>query len=147
MSTTDANKRLLTAIFESLAASDSRPLIEHLSPDAAWTVKGNTPWSRTYRGKNAILAELLRPLGRRLATRYRAKAERILADGNHVVVEAQGEATTVAGLPYNNEYCFVYRLEDGYIVEVVEYTDTELVRSALGTIPESDPAPSIDRLA
>ena len=50
-------------------------------------------------------------------------------------MEARGETTTTAGVPYNNEYCFVYRLENGAIKEVTEYMDTELVTSALASLP------------
>jgi ketosteroid isomerase-like protein len=49
-----------------------------------------------------------------------------------VVVQARGDAVTKAGAPYDNEYCFIYRVEDGSIREVTEYLDTELVTSALG---------------
>ena len=45
------------------------------------------------------------------------------------------DGLTKAGVPYNNEYCFVYRLEDGAIKEVTEYMDTELVTSALASLP------------
>ena len=55
----------------------------------------------------------------------------LLADGEHVVVEAQGRATTKRGQPYNNEYCFLYRLSGGKIVEVTEYLDTRLAGAVL----------------
>ena len=92
---------------------------------------GQTPWSREYHGKASVLADLLRPLGSRLTTPYRARADRIICDGAFVVVQARGEAITKAGLQYNNEYCFVYRVENGAIKEVTEYLDTQLVVTAL----------------
>ena len=63
----------------------------------------------------------------------RVRTDRILADGPYVVVQARGDAKTKSGVEYNNEYCFVYRVEDGRIREVVEYLDTELVTSALAS--------------
>lgn len=39
---------------------------------------------------------------------------------------------TKAGVPYNNTYCFVFRLADGKVREVTEYMDTALVAAALG---------------
>jgi ketosteroid isomerase-like protein len=33
---------------------------------------------------------------------------------------ARGEATTKAGVPYNNEYRFIYRFENGAIKEATE---------------------------
>jgi ketosteroid isomerase-like protein len=127
------NKTLIQHVFDELAKANSRPLFELMADDVTWRVMGQTKWSGTYSGKENVLA-LLRQLGVRLADRYRATAERILADGEYVVVQARGQATTKAGAPYNNEYCFVYRLENGAIKEVTEYMDTELVTSALTPI-------------
>ena len=39
---------------------------------------------------------------------------------------------TNSGAPYNNSYCFVFRLSGGRLAEVTEYMDTELVTAALG---------------
>lgn len=128
---TDTNKQLIRTIFEELSRGHSRPFVDCLADDVSWTVMGRTRWSKTYRGKPAVLGELLGPLGARLADRYRATAERVLADGDFVVVQARGQAVTKEGLPYNNEYCFVYRIKGGRIKEVTEYLDTELVTSAL----------------
>ena len=47
-------------------------------------------------------------------------------------VEARGSNTTKSGVPYNNNYCFVFRLSDNQLKEVTEYLDTELVTGALG---------------
>jgi uncharacterized protein len=126
------NRQLIQHAFEEMATGNSRPFVELLADDATWTVKGRTPWSRTYRGKTSILTDLLGQLRARLADRYRATAERVLADGDYVVVQATGQATTKAGTPYDNEYCFVYRMQHGLIKEVTEYLDTELVMRALG---------------
>ena len=96
-------RQLVATIFDDLSQGNSRTLIEHLADAVTWTVMGSTPWSKTYVGKASVLNDLLRPLGARLANRYRATAQRIFADGNSVVVQARGQATTKGGLPYNNE--------------------------------------------
>lgn len=129
------NKHIIQGAFDELALANSRPLVDLLADDATWTVMGRTRWSGTYRGKETILRDLLGELRARLADRYRATAQRVIADGDYVVVQARGQATTRAGTPYNNEYCFVYRLVDGRIKEVTEYLDTELVTQALTPAP------------
>ena len=48
------------------------------------------------------------------------------------MVEARGEMQTKAGVPYNNEYCLIYRLKDGKIVEMREYCDSALTETVLG---------------
>lgn len=129
------NKRIIQRVFDEMATGNSRPFVELLADDVTWTVMGQTRWSGSYRGKAAVLGDLLGQLRERLADRYRAAAERIIADGPFVVVQARGQSTTRAGIPYNNEYCFVYLMEDGRIKEVTEYLDTELVTKALADTP------------
>ena len=126
------NKELIRHAYDELSTGNSRPLVELLADDVVWTVKGQTPWSRDYHGKQSVLKDLLGLLASRLEGRYRATAQRILADGDFIVAEAKAQATTKSGAPYNQEYCFVYRFENGRIKEVTEYIDTELVTSALG---------------
>ncbi len=127
----DENKQLLQRIFQEMSMGDSRPFVNALADDVTWKVMGRTQWSGTYRGKQTVLNDLLRQLQSRLADRYRASADRIIAEGPYVVVQARGQAMTTAGTPYNNEYCFIYRVENGLIKEVIEYLDTELVTAAL----------------
>ena len=134
MSDAAEHKQLLHHIFDELSRGNSRPFIEAMADDVVWTVMGGTPWSRPYHGKADVLTNLLGELGRRLATRYKATALRIIAEGAYVVVQARGDSTTKAGTPYNNEYCFIYRVENGSIKEVTEYLDTELLTSALGAV-------------
>ncbi len=126
MSTTE-NKEILRGIFEAMAEGQSDALTAGLADDASWTIKGSTPFSRTYTGKDVILSKLLGPLMSRLEGGIRLAASRFIAEGDLVVVEAQGQAITKAGVPYNNNYCFVMRLEGGKIREITEYIDTQLV--------------------
>ena len=56
----------------------------------------------------------------------------LIAEGDYVVVECRGRVTTKAGLPYNNTYCYVIRLEGGKLRELTDYQDTALVEDALG---------------
>jgi ketosteroid isomerase-like protein len=59
-------------------------------------------------------------------------ATRILADGDFVVIQSRGDNTLKDGRRYNNDYCMVFRLENGKIKEIEEYLDTELVSSVMG---------------
>lgn len=126
------NKELIQHAFAEMAAANSRPFVALLADDVTWRVMGQTPFSRSYVGKAEVLS-LLGQLRERLADRYRATAQLVIAEGPYVVAQVQGQAMTKAGVPYNNEYCFVYRFEDGAIKEVTEYLDTELVTAALSS--------------
>ena len=126
------NKQLMQSIFSELSKGNSKPFVEHLADDVRWTITGTTKWSKTFQGKQAVLTDLLEPLRSQFAVPYKATAHRIIADGEHVVVEGRGCVTTKAGLPYNNAYCWVYRIAERKIKEITEYLDTELVTAALG---------------
>jgi uncharacterized protein len=131
MTTTESNRQLIAGIFAELAQNNPRPFADALADDVRWTTPGHSVWSRSFTSKQAVLNELLGPVRAQLVERVRLTVQRILADGDHVVVEAKGQATTRAGKAYNNEYCFLYRLAGGKIVEVTEYLDTELASAAL----------------
>ena len=34
---------------------------------------------------------------------------------------------------HNNEYCFIFRFQDGLIVEMIEYCDLDLIERVLGS--------------
>ncbi|HKN70269.1 MAG TPA: nuclear transport factor 2 family protein [Terriglobales bacterium] len=126
------NKQLMQQIFEELSKGNSEPLVASMADDFRWTVTGTTKWSRTYEGKQSVLVELFGPLRARINGRMRTTAHRLIAEGDFVVVEARGSNTTKSGVPYNNNYCFVFRLSDNQLKEVIEYFDTELVADVLG---------------
>ena len=102
-----------------------------MADNFSWTVTGTTKWSRKYAGKQVVLSELFGRLRTKLNVPITTIAQRFIADGDYVAVQARGQNTTLDGKPYNNAYCFVFRLSDGKLQEVTEYLDTELVTSAL----------------
>jgi ketosteroid isomerase-like protein len=126
------NKQLLQNIFSELSKGNGAPFVESLADDICWTIIGSTKFSGTYRGKQAVLNELLRPLFAQFADQYTNTAHRFIAEDDYVVVECRGRVTTKSGAPYNNTYCWVCLVADGKLQELTEYLDTELVTAALG---------------
>lgn len=128
---TQNHKDLLTNVFAETAKGNGRPFVEALSDEVNWTIKGTTAWSKTYVGKAAVLKELLGPLGAQLAGGNTITASRLIGEGDVVVVEGQGHNRTKTGKEYANTYCWVFRFQGEKVVELVEYTDTALIESAL----------------
>lgn len=126
------NKQLMKGIFAELSQGNSQPFLDALGDDVRWTISGSSKWSRTFEGKQAVLTQLMAPLFALFADRYKAVPSRIIAEGDYVVVEAKGSVTTKTGKPYNNSYCWIFRIEGGKVREITEYLDTELVTAALG---------------
>jgi uncharacterized protein len=130
-----ANKKLMQDIFEGLANRDAALFVESLADDASWTMTGQYSWSMTFEGKEAIYRDLIAHLRRRLEWPTRTIAFRFIADGDFVVVEANGDNKTKEGVPYKNAYSMIYRLENGKIKEIREYCDSALVEKVLGPFP------------
>jgi hypothetical protein len=126
--TTQESKALLARIFDGLAQGDAKPFREGLADGFTWTITGNTPWSGVYRGKEAVMRDLMRPLFANFETTYRNRAVRFIGEGEWVAVECRGEVMTKWGKPYNNQYCWICRVQDGKLQEVIEYLDTELLQ-------------------
>jgi uncharacterized protein len=136
-----ANKKLMQEIFAAAgnpdpAVRDRSLFVASLAEDAKWVVTGQYSWSRTFTGKQSILSDLHGHVRSLLAERARTIAHRFVADSDCVVVEARGDNVTKAGVRYDNDYCLVFRLENGRIKEVREYCDSVLTEMALGRFPE-----------
>jgi ketosteroid isomerase-like protein len=129
MSATE-NKKLLEDIFDEMARGNTRAMSEAMADEFRWVFPGDWSWSGTWEPKQVVLDELLRPLMAQFDS-YRSEAGLILADGNRVVVQARSRATTKRGDAYNQTYCFIFRVSDGRLSEVVEHCDTALVDRVL----------------
>jgi ketosteroid isomerase-like protein len=135
-----ANKKLIQDIFAAAgnpdpAARDRSLFVASLADDVTWVVTGQYSWSRTFSGKASILNDLHGHVRSLLVDPARTIAERFIADGDSVVVEARGNNLTKTGVRYDNEYCLVFRLADGKIREIREYCDSVLTEKALGRFP------------
>jgi hypothetical protein len=129
--TTIENKKLIETIMEARSRRDPAPFIAAMADDFVWRIIGSTAWSGEYVGKTDVRERLLRPLYAQFTAPSSITPTRILADGDYVVVECHGEATTVLGERYANTYCFVIRMAEGKLRELTEYMDTALVERVL----------------
>ena len=98
-------------------------------------VTGQYSWSRTFAGKQALLRDLYGHLRSLTQEPRKTIPIRFIADKDHVVVEARGEMTRKDGVRYDNEYCLVFKLANGKIVEMREYQDSALCERILGQFP------------
>ena len=132
MSTAD-NKQLILNFYAAGARGDMDACFDMLSDDVTWTNIGNTRFSGSYKGKQAVLEQLLGPLFGQLKAGIASEIERLTAEGDIVVAQTSGTAETHDGTPYNNTYCQVIRVHEGKIAEVKEYFDTALVDAVFGS--------------
>ncbi|MCM6775356.1 nuclear transport factor 2 family protein [Nocardia sp. CDC159] len=123
-------KQLMQTVFAELAQGRPARLFEIMADDCRWTVIGTTPWSGHHAGRQAI-DDFVEMVDRRFTGRITSTADRFIAEGEYVVVQFHGHATTTEGRPYNNTYCWVCRLIDGKLRQITEYADTQLAMTTL----------------
>jgi uncharacterized protein len=130
------NKKLVQQVYTDSANRSGTTFADNLAEDAVWIVTGQYSWSHEFRGREAIQNGLMGHLRSLLGARPRTVAFNFIAEGDYVVVEARGDNITKTGLRYDNQYCIVWRIEDGRIKEIKEYCDSALVERVLGQLPQ-----------
>lgn len=134
----EENKRIVTAIMSELSRGNTAPFAAVMADDMTWRNMGNSrtgKWRPLYEGKERARQDLFAPLYAQFTDRFTSTASHIFADGEYVIVESQGAATTKAGEPYCNRYCLVLRMAEGKIREVREYFDSALADAVLEPLP------------
>ena len=132
---TAANKKLVQQVYEDSANRSGTTFVDNLAEDASWIVTGQYSWSHEFRGREAILDGLMGHFRSFFAVRPRTVAFNFIADGDFVAVEARGDNVTRDGLRYDNQYCMIFRIENGRIQQIKEYCDSTLVERVLGPFP------------
>jgi uncharacterized protein len=116
--------------FDLIAKGDAQSAFALFTDDIVYTLKGATPVSGVYRGLRQIVEDFFTPWRKQIVGDIVLTVEELIGEGERVVALAHGKAKTIHGLPYDNDYAFVFRLRDGKISEVIEYLDTALVETA-----------------
>jgi len=112
-----------------------RGCIEHIADEVSFHLIGDTVWSGRFKHKSEWAARVFFALPHALNGPIELHAEQILVGGDLACVRARGAALAATGARYDNDYCLVYRLLNGVIVEATEYLDTELITRAFGSTP------------
>lgn len=113
-------------IWEAFARGDMKTFFAAMPEDVTWRL----PKGGLIRGKSSILHLARSSAG--MLKNYQTEIRRTYCDGNTVIIEMTNRATTAAGKPYANDYCFFFELEDGKIRSISEYTDQLTVRELVG---------------
>jgi ketosteroid isomerase-like protein len=120
-------KDLVSALFRKWENGDSSDFFDVLADDVTWTAIGHTPISGTSHSKAEYMKNTYLPLQSVFAGGTSCKVKRIIAEADVVVVEWHGETPLAKGGVYKNDYCWVVRVEEGKLREVVGYFDTAAV--------------------
>ena len=130
--TVEENKEVVRKAYSSITEGNLDGFFDCLTDDVKWTFIGTRRFGRSFVGKEDITNNLFGPLGEILEGTIRIGIKSLTAEGQRVVMEAEGKSSTKTGGAYNNTYCIVLDLEGGKIANIQEYLDTELVTEVFG---------------
>ncbi|MBH0239033.1 nuclear transport factor 2 family protein [Methylobrevis albus] len=116
------NTATVRAAFEAWQAGGN-VFADLLAPDVVWTIHGSGPVAGTYRGLDDFVSRASAPLVTRLSTPIVPEVHDIFADGDTVIVRFDGAATTTSGAPYRNQFVWIFRMDDGVVVEAEAFLD------------------------
>lgn len=135
MSDTATTRQLIEDYYAALRTGDRERLLEILDPDCRWAPPESAPFEPVH-GAAAIADALGRTVIKTmfdLKQPFELDVRRTIVDGAFAVVQQRLKATAKAtGKPYDNQYCWVYEVRDGRIVDIEEYADTLVAARTMG---------------
>ena len=131
----EQNKRIVLKFIEAMGKGDAAAAAPCIAEDTFTLAKGFGKFAGK-RTHDTILATIsafreLMPAG------MEPDIHTVIAEGDRVVVEFEGNGTLVNSESYCNQYCMVFTLSDGKIRQVNEYFCTVLADKVLWPLVEA----------
>ena len=121
------NTAIVRKAIEDIGNLNAEGLLAVIDDDVDFRLMGTSPLSRRLRGKQAYL-EIIAEVGSYLDGFIELTVDELIPAGEWVIVRASGHAIMKStGAAYDNEYCMMWKLKDGKVVKLREYTCTKLI--------------------
>ena len=124
------SKHVVLAAWQALASRDPQRIAAMFAKDAEWLApQGNATAialnSTSHMiGREQIAQSFGSDIWKLFTANVKVEFRGVYADGDVVIVEERMQATLANGNAYDNDYCFVFEVENGLIRRVREYMDT-----------------------
>jgi ketosteroid isomerase-like protein len=120
----EANKQVALDFLAAMDAGDGEAMDRCLTRDAFTNTQGQAGVSgQRSREMMVATASAFRDI---VPTGFRPTITKVVAEGDSVVLEFEGDAVLSSGEPYCNQYVFVFSFENGKIRQLNEYFCTVL---------------------
>lgn len=127
------NKQLVMTAWRAFATRDPDRVRAVFTPDAEWLAPAHNATALALDGTHHLVGRerIVRFLTSEFETVFVADVtidfRGVYADGDSdtVIVEERMQATLANGGHYDNDYCFIFEMENGRIRRVREYMDTQ----------------------
>jgi uncharacterized protein len=129
----DDNKQIVREFCDHFRTSNADGLIDAMTEDATWWVNGKPHlFSSAGTRTRAETASMFRNMFSAYTNGLDMTIINMVGEGESVAAEARSQATTKSGKVYENEYFFLFKIRDGKIATVREYTDLMHVQETFG---------------
>jgi uncharacterized protein len=129
--TDEQKKSLVTQTWSAFGKGDVKTAFANMSDNVSWLIPGSLPGvSGLKRGKDEIL-KFMAGVGQNFPEGLQSEIRRTYCDGDTVILELTNRGKVANGKNYENEYCFIFELEDGKIRRIREYVDTQKAKELL----------------
>lgn len=117
------NKKVILDFFDAINEKDPIRAMSHADENIDWWVIGKAKISghKDFRLTQLSLKFILRSF-----ESFRFVIHDVTSEDNRIAVTAESIGKHKTGKDYNNHYHFLFFLEDGKIVKIKEYFDTDL---------------------
>ncbi len=127
----EQNKAMVTATWTAFGNGDIKTAFANMADNVSWLIPGNTPGvSGVKRGKDEIL-KFMSGIGSVFPEGLKTEITKTHATEDAVILELTNRGKVSNGKSYENEYCFVFELENGKIRRIREYVDTQKAKDIL----------------
>jgi uncharacterized protein len=123
--TAEEKKEFVTRTWTAFGTGDIKGAFANMDDNVSWLIPGNLPGvSGLKKGKDEIL-KFMSGVGGVFPEGIKSEFRRVYCDGDTVIVELTNRGKASNGKQYENEYCFVFELENGKVRRIREYLDTQ----------------------
>lgn len=128
------SETVVRKFFDLLNAEDLEGVRALLTEDAAWVPQArDMPGAGSYRGRNVIVDEFLKPIRGLFAKG--SPRNRILSMASNdslVLAETHGTGNLSDGRPYDNRYAWAFEVRAGQVAMIREYLDSYYIVRLFG---------------
>lgn len=129
--TVSANESLVIETLTAMGEGDMKTALNNFSEDVHFHFKGTTPISYPVNSKSELI-EFFKSIGRLISKPLEFEITRVIDGGDQIITESRGNSASREGKPYCNDYCHIWTVKEGKVVELIEYADTFLTMNCFG---------------
>lgn len=141
------NKQLVMNAWEMFATRDPERVRLVFAPDAEWLAPPGNATALALDGTHHLIGRerIVKFLTVEFPTIFVADVSTgfrgLYADGDVIVAEVRLQATLAHGGHYDNDYCFIFEMENSLIKRIREYMDTKRGAAMFGSPAACWPGP------